>query len=129
MRPKCYIILKIDHTHVKQLVQRNTMNHITKDWLDRKRIRIISKIVLYDNKSATTEARTYFIICQSPLPTALGSRVLSQNKISVLVRVLVIKSIRTRTRCFISPTIAPILLQFTLLIQFKLSAIVFRNVQ
>ena len=74
---------------------------------------------MYDNKSATTEARI-FRICQSPLPTALGSRVLSQNKISVLVRVLVIKSIRTRTRCFISPTISPILLQFTLLIQFWL---------
>jgi len=29
--------LKIDHKHVKQLVQRNTMHHMRKGWFDRKR--------------------------------------------------------------------------------------------
>jgi len=29
--------VKIDHKHVKQLVQRNTMNHMIRGWIGRKR--------------------------------------------------------------------------------------------
>ena len=83
MIPISAIILKIDHTNVKQRVQRNTMNHVIKVRLGRKinKNKITTQAILYCTitkflplRLELNFKRTYFIICQSPLPTALCIR-------------------------------------------------------